>query len=353
LKLDLDIVQIGILAQTEAFVAAIDMYVNGYNSRPRRQESNKALSLKSLAIDSKRFIVQDQFSQFSSYYGSDSFADDEIMAALQKEGVYATASVDQRREAVIRMFQCMVSYMTLLTNLYSAVDECSADRVAEATTFWDQAVALFVGSIEGELRGGDPNGYGELLYSLAKEVCDDFGTCEASSDASSNQDLLDSFSDGLNLIVEKQCDSAERYIKSEILPLLPISLIQGVLFYSTEMEDLEAGTTDAELAAGYVLSRAILPLVNDTNSTSADTIDANMGFQLTADPVSAGSPAIFTAITYVLPGMNVDCKRIGNFENRTVCSDALAPHSSTSTEMGDGLYTTTTYVQDRYVCRFF
>ena len=119
------------------------------------------------------------------------------------------------------------------------------------------------------------------------------------------------------------------------------------------MEDLQAGTTDEDLAAGYVMSRAILPLVNDTNSTSADTIDANMRFQLTADPVSAGSPAIFTAITYVLPGMNVDCKRIGNFENRTVCSGALAPHSSTSTELGDGLYTTTTYVQDRYVCRFF
>jgi hypothetical protein len=296
-------------------------------------------------------MVQDQFSQFVRYFGSDSFVDDQIMAALQQQGVYATASVEQRGEAVIRMFQCMVSYMTILTNLYSAVDECDAGRVTDATAFWDQAAALFVGSIEGEIRGGDPGGYGELLYSLAKEVCDEFGTCETSSDASSNEALLDLFSDGLNLIVEAQCDSALRFIKSEILPLLPISLIQGVLLYSTVMEDLLAGTADAELAAGYVLSRAILPLVNDTNSTSAETIEANMNFQLTAEPVSAGSPAIFSAITYALPGMNVDCKRIGNFDNRTVCSLDLAPHSSTPTDMGDGLYTTTTYVQDRYVCQ--
>jgi hypothetical protein len=223
--------------------------------------------------------------------------------------------------------------------------------VTDATAFWDQAAALYVGSIEGEIRGGDPDGYGELLYSLAKEVCDGFGTCETSSDASSNESLLDLFSDGLNLIAKEQCDSAQRFIKSEIIPLLPIPLIQGMLFYSTLMEDLQAGTTDADFAAGYVMSRAILPLVNDVNSTSADIIEANMNFQLTADPVSAGSPEIFTAITYALPGMNVDCKRIGSFDNLTVCSDDLAAHSSTPTVMADGLYTTTTYVQDRYVCR--
>jgi hypothetical protein len=82
-----------------------------------------------------------------------------------------------------------------------------------------------------------------------------------------------------------------------------------------------------------------------------------MAFQLTSDPVSDGSPAIFNAITYALYGMGVDCKQIGTFDNngtfdnQTLCSDDLSPHPSTSTDLGEGLYTTTTYVQDRYGCR--
>jgi hypothetical protein len=299
--------------------------------------------------------VPDQFTQFSSYYGSDSFADTEIIAALQKQGAYASASVSQRREVVIRMLQGMVSYMSLLTNLYTALDKCVKGE--NATIYWDRAVALFVGSIEGEIRGGDPDGDGELLYALGKEVCEVFDTCESSMDASSNEALLDSFSVGLDLIDEKQCGSVERHIKTEILPLLPVSLIQGTLMYSTSMENLPAGTTDPDLATGYALSRAILPLVSASNSTSAETISASMAFQLTSDPVSDGSPAIFNAMTYALYGMGVDCKQIGTFDNngtfdnQTLCSDDLSPHPSTSTDLGEGLYTTTTYVQDRYGCR--
>jgi len=343
LKFDRDIVQIGILAETQAFTSAIDMYVNGYNSRIGK----RAVSLRSLATDPGRAIVPDLFQQFSSYYGSDDFADKTIVSALRQEGQFAGANPAQRRETTIRMLQGAVSYMSLLTQLYTAVDKCKAGE--DARSWWDKGVALFVGSIEGEIRGGDPNVYGEMLYSLGKEACEDFGTCEGSGDASSNEDLMNSFTSGLALLADKSCDSAAKMIKTDIMPALLISMVQGTLDYGDQMEDLSAGTTDDALATGYALSRSILPQVNDSNPTSAGTIDSNMDFQLSSDPVPDGTETLFDAIAYAISGMNVDCKKIGSLDGLTVCSEDLRPHQSTPTEMGDGMYTTTTYVQDRYV----
>ena len=339
--MDRDIVQIGILAETEAFNTAVDMYVNGYNSR----NGNRALALRSLATSPDRSVVPDVFQQFSSYYETDQFADKTIVTALRQEGQFASASVAQRRETVLRILQGMVSYMALLADLYTAVEKCKANE--DGRSWWDKGVALFVGSIEGEIRGGDPNGYGELIYSLAKEMCDDFGTCEGSGDAASNEALIDSFSAGLALLGDSNCDSAARIIKTEILPSLGIPLVQATLDYSTQMEDLPSGTTEDVLATGYALSRAVLPLVNGSNTTSATTIDGNMDFQLLSDPVPDGSAAIFNAFTFSLSGMNIDCNDIGSLDNITVCSDALRPHQDTPTNIGNGIYTTTTYVQDR------
>jgi len=320
------------------------MYVNGYNNRLE----NKAVALRSLATSPDRKIVQDEFQKFSTYYGTDQFSDETIINALRQEGKFAAASPAQRREAVIRLLQGAVSYMALLTQLYTAVEKCKEKE--DGRSYWDKGVALFVGSIEGEIRGGDENGYGELLYSLGKETCDDFGTCEASGDASSNEDLMISFSDGLALLTDESCDSAANMIKTKIVPALLVSMVQATLDYSTQMEDLTAGSTDDLLSTGFALSRSILPQVNDSNATSASVIDNNMDFQLSQDPIPDGSAAIFDAIMFSISGMGVDCKDIGTMDdNRTVCSETLRPHQNTPTEMGDGMYTTTTYVQDRYV----
>lgn len=336
--------QIGILAETEAFNSAIDMYVNGYNNRVE----NKAVSLRTLATSADRSKVVDETKEFADFYGTDKFADETIVAALRQEGKFAGASPGQRREVVIRMLQGTVSYLALLTQLYTAVEKCKANEAGGS--WWDKGVALFVGSIEGEARGGDENGYGEMLYSLGKETCDDFGTCEASGDASSNEDLMNYFSEGLALLTENNCDSAANMIKTKIIPALLVSMVQATLDYSTEMDGLSAGTGDDVISTGYALSRAILPKVNHANETSASVIDSNMDFQLSSDPVPDGSGAVFDAFTFSISGMGVDCKKIGTLDGiSSVCSDSLRPHQSTPTEMGDGMYTTTTYVQDRYV----
>jgi hypothetical protein len=330
------------MAETGAFNTALDMYTNGYNGR----NELRALAPRTLATTPDRSIVPEVFQQFSSYYGIDDFADKIIVGALNGEGQFAGASAAQRREVAIRMLQGAVSYLAILTQLYTAVDKCKANDEG-AKSWWDKAVAFFVGSIEGEVRGGDQDGYGELIYSLGKEVCDDFGTCEDSGDSQANEELMNSFSDGLALLVDASCDSIVNMIKTDIVPNLLVSLVQGTLDYSIEMEGLSAGSTDDTLATGFALSRAILPQVNDSNSTSAEVIDGDMDFQLASDPVPNGADAIFSAITYSISGMGVDCKKIGSQNNQTVCSETLRPHQSTPTEMAGGSYTSTTYVQDR------
>lgn len=335
------------MAETEAFDTAIDIYINGYNSRL----DNRAVSLRTLATSPERANVPEVYQLFSSYYGTDKFADETIVNALRAQSQFSGASSAQRREAVIRMVQCSVSYMAILTELYTAVDKCKAGD--GALSFWDKGVALFVGSIEGELSGGDINDYGEMLYSLAKETCDDFDTCEGSGNAAANEELMNAFNNGLGLLREKKCDSVASIIKNTVIPTLLIPMIQGTLDYSLDIDELTAGTDDDVLSTGFAISRAILPQVSDSNATSASVIDSDMNFQLDSDPLPDGSDAIFNAITYSVSGMGIDCKDIGTLDDTTsVCSDDLRPHQKTPTEMGGGMYTTTTYVKDRYVHHF-
>jgi hypothetical protein len=348
-RIDLDILQIGIFMETNAHEAAIDYYVNGYNS--------KTSSLQKLATSQSRKVVANQYERFATFFGSGNYADTIVVDVLTQKAPFATASRGQLASGAVRALQAIVTYMAILENFYVAVDTCHGanDAVNTGVNLWETGVALYIGSIEGHARGGDLVGDGTFLYSAAKELCSFFGTCEGSSDASINEFLIDALSDGRDLLVDRDCAGAGAIIEQEILGSLPVPLVQGTLFEAYVNDILFNGTESADLASGYMFAQSVLPLM--TNSTSVATVKKFMAFNPTAEPLTDFVDDVFDAFVYAIDGMKVDCRDISTLDNTTVCSlygdstsadsPPVQPSPNTPTDLGDGLYKTTTYVQDR------
>jgi len=383
-RLDLDILQIGIFVITGAFPAALDYYVNGHNSL---NTDGTLRSLSSVATSADRGIAGEHFQVFSDYFTRPDYADQIVLGILRKQGHFRDANNDQCAEAVLRTLQCQVTYMAVLEAMYTSVSRCGDPEQDDGVESWEKAVAMFVGSIEGPTRGGRAIGDGATLYGVGKELCFEFGTCEGSGDASVNEELINYFWDGRNLLEKFDCEGTQKLIEDKIISALPRAVIQASLYYAANNPLLKIGTDSPDLASGAAFVDAILPLVKKANATSEQIISSNMGFDLAKQPVPGGKDAVWDAFRFALPGMGVDCRDLGTLDDETVCfpgstggsgggggstggntnstsegtnstsggggdddDDAeivIRPDVETPTELADGLYTTTTYVKDR------
>ena len=355
-RIDLDILQIGIFMETEAYEAAKDYYMTGFNS--------KSTSLHEIATNTSRMALVNQFDLYSSFFNSTTYADDIVMQALEGRAPFTDISIGQRADALVRTLQTMVSYMAILGQLYLAAASCRKETTEtdpKSVEFWEAGVALFIGSIEGHSRGGDFFGDGTLLYSLAKELCGFFETCEGSGDAAINEFLIDAFDDGRNLLLNNDCDGVDAILREEILGSLPVPLIQGTL-YESYINYNFFNKTDQERAAGYIFAQSVLPLMK--NTTSITTIKNKMALTIAVDPDKDVVKAVLDAFAFSMSEMNVDCQDISTLVNSSVCSigersddgveawDTIEapvdqPEPETPTTLGDGLYKTTTFVKDR------
>lgn len=347
-RIDLDIRQIDIFMRTRAYGAAEEHYLHGANSR---KTPRSLTPLQFLATAPERKNIGGAFSSFSAYFGNnDNYADSIIHAALKQQGDYQFASRLQLAEVVVRTLQSMVSYMAILWMLNSAVGACKSGQSSDE--FLDTAVAYFVGSLEGSKAGGAFGTFGELLYGLGKEQCPHFDSCTDSGDANINKRIMSVLGNMQARLKANDCDSANSIFNDVIMHTLPVSMIQGTLYYAAANEKLEARSTNKAVASGSILAGSVLPLVNAVNPTSATAIYNNMAFQLNQRPVMDGHHTVFNAFATALNAMGIDCNDIGILrpEARGVCQvlqENIKPAPNTPTNLGDDLYVTTTYVQDR------
>jgi uncharacterized membrane protein YgcG len=384
-RLDLDILEIGILTRAKAYSAALDVYQLGAHTI----FNGELLSLQSLATSSERDPVL-QFQTFNDYFGSKDYADDIIMDALQQTGDYNSATRGELAEIVFRSLQSMVIYMAVLQKMQLAVTECNAKKPGKARQAWDMAAALFIGSIDGPAAGGLLNGDGRSMYSLGNEICEDFDACEGSGESSSNEKILFQLAGGRDAINDGQCDHVERTMTWEIIPRMAIPLVQGILAYAIDNE-VESDRDPDSLGTVHILSQAVTPLVKGVNEASATTLDTYFGdFQSISTGQSVGDA--FDAFANALRGMGIDCEEVGtsiDYPDLSLCSSTaddggsggdssngggsngggsngggsngggsngggsggtagdFAPLPNTNTNLGDDLYVTSTYVQDK------
>lgn len=156
----------------------------------------------------------------------------------------------------------MAIWMYVIREMEDALDDCEfQEPIDSGVHAWDEAVAFYTGSLEGQEGLGD----GVLLYDLANKRCQDFKTCGVysnSEDGTSyvNLKVFDEFRAGLGKLKQGDCDGA-RANKERIVQLMTIPLIQGTLRYAHYQGVEEVATEKAE-AEGATFAATILPIVH-------------------------------------------------------------------------------------------
>lgn len=323
-RIDLDLREIDILMQMNAYKAAEEIYMYGKNVEG---SNGGSLSISQIATTSERSIVP-QYDAFYRFYDDNTFVDKSIRAALRGDGIW---SGEQRRTIVLKSSQAIVMFFGGLQAAYEAVSDCSASVQSRSTggssktDAWDRAAAFFVGSLEGTEPNGSSDGY--LFYSLAQEQCEAFGTCDDdTATVEVNEKLIDLLYSGRGAVLGNSCNGL-RKVAEELSTLLLVPTIQGALITSIRLSENIVANSSLRRAEAYVYSRALLPIVDDINRDAASVIAKNMGDRSPAS-VKHISSDVFSAFASVYPGMGVDCELIGETDGFDPCAGVVYGSSS-------------------------
>ena len=343
-RLDLDLLQIEILMKAKAVSNAEEIYIYGRNSR--ETDPYQLKSLKQLSEDPVRKKAGVLYDEYVNLYG-ENFGGSFVEEVFQNNR-YEGASRLEKSQAVVRTIQTTVSYANIVGRLREAIDVCkSGTPPGFDKVLVDEAAALFVGSIEGSKSGGSSTNSGTMLMALGKEVCESFGTCATQGDSTANEFIMFAFSDMKEWFEQKECDSAEKILDESLMTMLPVNMIQGTIRFAYQTE---RGVVDGVRTAADAVGQSIIPLVNAVNTTAADILIESLGYDPTED-LRAGD--VIDAIASSLRGLNVDCNAIGTYidTGASTCrvpeDSGMPPVPDTPVDLGDGKYTSTTYIQDR------
>jgi hypothetical protein len=205
-------------------------------------------------------------------------------------------------------------WMYVIGQMEDALDQCVSGPDTyngEAVHAWDEAVAYYVGSLQGKPGNED----GALLYNLANFYCGYFKTCgESSNQASGNSAvnirIMRAFSAAQNDINMGQCDAARKR-KVEIETAMAIPLIQGSIMYSYlrdyAMSEDNYDDRDHVDATGAVFAASVLPLVHSCNTDDAQVIYDYMRAGL----FDSDYPAVRAAFENNFQCLGVTCADVG------------------------------------------
>jgi hypothetical protein len=212
-------------------------------------------------------------------------------------------------------------WMYVVRMMEHALDQCALDcgQRCDDTPVraWDQAVAFYTGSLEGETGIGE----GILLFDLADRMCVLFRTCgdDATLDVGTsyvNNKVIQEFTKGQGNIMKRECDSA-RASKERIVQLMTIPLIQSTLGMAY-MREFYPRTTEDEVASdevrGAVFAATVLPIVDHCNQRDATNIYNNMQGK---EEAAVDFTAVKTAFEHSYSCMSIKCNEVGGIWNRT------------------------------------
>jgi hypothetical protein len=202
-------------------------------------------------------------------------------------------------------------WMFVVSAMEYAVRSCQEEGV-DGTPYWDVAVAVYTGSLEGKDGSGD----GTLLYALADEECGNFGTCDESVDAPTigtskvNRGIFREFELGQSNLFERQC-GAVALNTHRAIQLMMVPLVQGYLRYAylidadySEISDT-SGAFELGKATGAAFSAAILPFIFQCNEDSASVVYS--AFQ----KESVDFEAIKAALESTYACLGITCEDVG------------------------------------------
>jgi hypothetical protein len=217
-----------------------------------------------------------------------------------------------RREAIKKGTVFLTFWMFVVGLMEQAVSTCESgctDCNPQSVRAWDEAVALYTGSLEGP----DGSGKGELLYELADKRCINFRTCGPQGHYSTtgisavNLEAFALFQDTQLDIANGKCMEAKEK-KRRITNLMKIPLLQGTIHYAYTNEK-QKDSSGKQHAIGSAFAASILPFIHHCNKDDANTIWKGM-VSTTPDSI-VNFRSVKEALERNLDCLEVTCEELG------------------------------------------
>lgn len=216
---------------------------------------------------------------------------------------FSHLSLVARGEAIMEGVNSLTVWMYVIRLMESSLDSCEsgcANCSEKAAHVWDQAVALYAGSLEGPEGSSD----GLFSYALADKRCADFRTCGRGTDhnegtSAVNYEVINLFGLGQIDVFNGACDMARDH-KDRIVDLMTVPLVQSTLKYTYMRERQESSETEEAVAT--VFAASIVPIIHDCNEEDAALIWKQTAIGSSIQPDFLAVKAAFER--------NYDCLRI-------------------------------------------
>ena len=308
---DLDVQTIGTLVAMDAPTAAHDIYKYGRFSRP------SSLGLDSFSMEDRskreyneRNTVSAAFQDYKppgdEYAGN--LVDTVVKDAILGLDYFEEATAKQRRIIAEGTMVMSTLHLFAIDMFYDAIDVCedadASDNAMSAGSIWDAAVATLTGWAE-----GDETAEGLLFFTVSRALCTD-DTCVDGKNQI-NDLLVTAFKDGKGELQKKQCAEAENQIQ-EIEKLLQTVLADLVALFAENIAERDSAE---DLAEGYGVVSAILPLVNKVDAGAASILKEHMGTYKSG--AFQDKMPVFSALQSFVEKSEIDCSLL----SRDICQD--------------------------------
>ena len=339
------------------FDGAIAIYSSGGDSK-----AIIAATLESLATPGATTMASDTwYPVYKTYWDSQvNYADKFVQDAAS-----GTLPDAMKKELIKKGIVYQGVWMYAVHNLEKGKRDCDVD-------FWDEGMAYYIGSLEGEYAtSADYASTGNLLYALAQKRCSEFGTCATPTDrttlAAVNDKIQSAAIDGSENYLYHQvaCDDAGLELAFKgMVSQMTVPLVQGLLKYAWKADpanedscasqagnnavtvatnDASTGTDCAKSwAEGWAFAAAVLPRVHQCDVPAATTIKDNLDIEA-AEPMKDGVAAVKTAIESVYDCLGISCTDVGAYQSSGVvyagmdaCTFAPSYDDLDSTERSGG-----------------
>lgn len=316
--MDLDAYQLEILTALGDFRFAELLYRHGKNSiKPRNSQFDPFLLLSLQEISNRsRQRSTSLTKNFLRYHQEKrtEYGDTAIMNTLNGLGKWGERPNRQRAVLVKLAAVYHIVYVEcigLFEEAFSVCESSDSDKGFDSDINpLDQALALYIGSMEGEHWKGSPVD-GQFVYGLANEMAYQFQVTNNDGIAVINDEIEDLFYAAKGQLDALDCVRVARSVE-RIERLLLVSLLQRILLSATQSKTLTQSSSHPSIVEGEVFALAALPSINSVQESSAEIIHRNLIIQANKEPVGDGITEIGNTVGLIVTkGLNLPCRYVG------------------------------------------
>ena len=326
-KIDLDVLQIGILTSMSSYPFAHLLYMYGRNSPNYRETENdpyRVRSLMQMATTNARKMADPFYTDFVKYNNDQNYADTIIQKALQKKGGWGSGSADQIKQLVVTTCAFQILYMNALTELADAVGACNKGDMLTGeggAHQWDEVAAFLIGSLEGRSEGGSVDlDDGQLMWNLANRRAFQFQTEDTSGFSLVNVELEDLLfagrAQGNVLDCANLAKTMDRIQHLILIPVIQSTIRDAILNQGLDLSSSQSG----DLAGGEAFAMSVLPIVARYDENAAKLIRANMEVKAGVTAVPDGPQAVANAFYQALDEFGYSCSLVGATPQADACA---------------------------------